>query len=65
MAKGVHKKRAVGMKSFVLKRMQFHMAQSTKVTSMHFKMNRVDTDGNLIPESPTLEDYVAEGNLLR
>ena len=42
MAKEVHKKRAVGMKSFVLKHKQFHVAQSKQVTSMHFKMNKVD-----------------------
>ena len=67
MAKGVHKKCAVGMKPFVLKCMQFHVAQSKQVTTMHFKKNRVDADGEPIPEAPTLEGYAAdlEGNPFR
>ena len=65
MAKGVHRKRAVGMKSFVLKRMQFHVAQSKQVTSMHFKKNKMDEEGDPIPEAPALEGYAAEGNPFR
>ena len=37
MQHGVHKAPAVGMQEFVARRMQFHVAQSKQVTSMHFK----------------------------
>ena len=53
------------MKSLVLKHMQFHVAQSKQVTSMHFKMNRVDADGDPIPEAPALEGYAAGGKPFR
>ena len=37
---------AVSMNIFLCKHMQFHIAQSKQVTSMHFKKHRVDTDGD-------------------
>ena len=44
MEAGVHRAPAVSMKQFVAKHMQFHVGQSKQVTSMHFKMERVDKD---------------------
>ena len=41
--------RAPSMKQFVAKHMQFHVAQSKQVTSMHVKMERVDKDGEVLP----------------
>ena len=61
MAKGVHKKPAVGMKAFVYKHRQFHVAQAKQVTSMHFKINKLDADGDPIHEPPALEGYAEQG----
>ena len=61
MKKGVHKSPAVSMKNFVCKRMQFHVAQSKQVTSMHFKTQRLDTDGEAIAEPPALKGYAETG----
>ena len=58
MERGVHKKPAVSMKTYVYQRMQFHVAQSKQVTSMHFKTQRQDIDGEAIPEPPSLEGYI-------
>ena len=58
MQAGVHRAPAVSMKQFVAKHMQFHVAQSKQVTSMHFKMERVDQDGDVVLVPPALEGYV-------
>ena len=61
MERGVHKKPAVSMKTYVYQRMQFHVAQSKQITSMHFKTQRQDIDGEAIPEPPSLEGYTQTG----
>ena len=54
----VHCAPAVSMKQFVAKHRQFHVAQSKQGTSMHFKMERVDKDSEVLPVPPALEGYV-------
>ena len=61
MERGVHKKPAVIMKTYVCQRIQFHVAQSKQVTSMHYKSQRLDIDGEAIPEPPSLEGYAETG----
>ena len=58
MQAGVHRAPAVSMKQFVAKQMQFHVAQSKQVTSMHFKMERVHKDGGVVPLPAALQGYV-------
>ena len=58
MEAGVHRAPAVSMKQSVAKHMQFHVGQSKQVTSMHFKMERVEKDGDVLPAPPAMEGYV-------
>ena len=58
MEAGVHRAPAVSMKQFVAKHMQFHVGQSKQVTSMHFKLERVDKGVHMAQAPPSMEGYV-------
>jgi len=58
MEAGVHRAPAVSMKQFVAKHMQFHVGESKQVTSMHFKMERVDKDVDVVQAPAAMEGYV-------
>ena len=48
----------VSMKQFVAKHMQYHVGQSKQVTSMHFKMERVGKDVDVVQAPAAMKGYV-------
>ena len=65
MDRGVDKQPAVSMNEFVGKQVRFHVAQSEQITSMHFKMEKVDAAGHVMPEPPAIQGCAREPKRLQ